>query len=532
MRYIENSASLTLGEQTESQINLFVQFFIHPHAERCEEIKFCLKANVMNPLIQYIYLLNENQKDGTYRPFTEEELGISSEKIIQIPLGHRLMYSDVFKFAHEMNCHGYNVLANSDIFFDDSLANILKSDMNQTPIMMCQLRYEYDGTPTGIKIFGPRPDSQDAWLWHSKWTNKLIHNKSFHFQLGQAGCDNHITYLFKISGFALVNDPQLVHCLHYHKTQIRDYKQKDAIKPPYMLVQPLNASASYNKDISFEDNEVLINYILAKGDKPYIIPRVAGIENISCFNIDVTNNPIRYDVLKNNAGVSITSRSSMKLYALQYYDAFENCDIYTGWSKNHEDNVYSGLNVSQDYIQNEMYKDKKKIWAHALDVFEYINYTPWTLALEGKRLLIISSFVESFKSKLGVLDKIYDREIFKNNTFVFLKPPMLNGSNPSKEWHIELEKFSLEIDKLRDEYDVALVSAGGLGNLICNHIYNSGKQSIYTGAVLQMMFGVYGNRWLTERSSIMKMFLNTHWSRPLESERPEGWKSVEGACYW
>jgi hypothetical protein len=154
------------------------------------------------------------------------------------------------------------------------------------------------------------------------------------------------------------------------------------------------------------------------------------------------------------------------------------------------------------------------------------------LALEGKRLLIISSFVESFKSKLGVLDKIYDREIFKNNTFVFLKPPMLNGSNPSKEWHIELEKFSLEIDKLRDNYDVALVSCGGLGNMVCNHIYNSGKQSVYVGGTLQMMFGVYGNRWLTERASIMKMFINSHWSRPLESERPEGWKAVEGGCYY
>ena len=99
MRYIENSSSLIIGEQTESQINLFIQFFIHPNKERYNEIKSCLQYNVENPLINYIYLLNEYQKDGTYRPFTEEELGIQSEKIIQIPLGNRLKYNDVFRLA-------------------------------------------------------------------------------------------------------------------------------------------------------------------------------------------------------------------------------------------------------------------------------------------------------------------------------------------------------------------------------------------------------------------------------------------------
>lgn len=486
----------------------------------------------MNPVIQYIYLLNEKQKDGSYRPFTEEELGIWSEKIIQIPLGHRLMYSDVFKMARELNVAGYNIVANADIFFDDTLENVLCSDMNQKPVMMCQLRYEYDGTPTGIKIFGPRADSQDAWIWHSKWNEKLINNKAFQFRLGTPGCDNHITYLFKICGFELVNDPQLVHCLHYHKTQIRNYTAYDTIKSPYILLTPNNAFIAKKADISFEDNEVIIKYIREKGDKPYIIPRVAGIENISAYNVDVANAPIRYDVLKNNAGLSISSRASMKKYATMYYDAFENCDIYTGWSTNGEDNVYAGLNASQDYIQFGEYKEKKKIWAHSLDVFEYINNTPFTLALEGKRILIVSSFIRSFQRKLKVLDKIYGREIFKNNNFVYVKPPALNGKNHSYEWNVELDKFCLELNKLRDEYDVALVSAGGLGNLICNYIFKSGKQAIYVGGVLQMYFGVYGNRWLNERSSIIKMYMNEHWSRPLEEDRPLGWEKIEGACYW
>ena len=531
MRYIEHSSSLTLSEnKRQTKIDLYVQFFLHSNPERNKEIKTCLKYNVLNPYINKIYLLNE-------KIFNYEELGVENDKIIQIPIGNRLKYTDVFYWVNLAQLlpdfePGYIILANADIFFDDTLENVLKSDMNEKPIMMCQLRYDYDGSPTGIKIFGPRADSQDAWIWHSNWNNKLIKNKAFNFELGQPGCDNHITYLFKICGFSLVNDPQLVHCLHYHKTQIRNYTAKDSIKPPYFLLTPKDAFVNQKKDISFEDNEVLYNYIREKKNKSFIIPRVAGIENISAYNSIYSKAPIKYNVLKNNAGLKISTDKSMKKYAVSYYNSFDNCEMYSGWSKDREDNVYSGLNVSQDIIQDKLHKDKKKIWAHALDVFEYIKYTPWTLALEGKRLLIISSFVESFKTKLLVLDKIYGREIFKNNTFVFIKPPSLAGENLSEEWDIELNKFKLELDNLKEEYDVALVSAGGLGNLICNHVYMSGKQSIYVGGVLQMYFGVYGSRWLIERPSIIKMYLNEHWSRPMESERPVGWKAIEGSCYW
>ena len=527
MRYIQKSDSLIIGEKKkEDKINLFGQFFIHPNQERNEEIKFCLKANVMNPFITTIFLLNE-------RKYTDEELGISNYKIVQIVIGHRLKYSDVFDMSKQLLCTGYNIIANADIFFDDSIENVLKSDMCDKPIVACQLRYEFDGTPRGIKIFGPRADSQDAWIWHTKFSEMLEFNKAFNFLLGTPGCDNHITYLFKICGFSLVNDPQLIHCLHYHKTQIRNYTVKDTIKPPYILVTPKDAFVELTKDISFEDNTTLYNYIRDKQHKSYIIPRVAGIENISAFNIVYSNVPVRYDIMKNNAGVSIKNRQSMKRYATEYYDAFENCEIYAGWSKNSgEDNVYVGLNISQDIIQDEVYKEKKKIWAHAFDIYHYIKNTPWTLALEGKRILVISSFVESFKTKIPFLDKIYGREIFKDNTFVFIKPPSLAGYEKSEEWDVELKKFCLQLDKLIDEYDVALVSSGGLGNLISLYIYNSGKQAIYVGGVLQMYFGVYGQRWMDERKAVLNMYLNSHWSRPMISERPEGWKNIENNCYW
>jgi hypothetical protein len=95
-----------------------------------------------------------------------------------------------------------------------------------------------------------------------------------------------------------------------------------------------------------------------------------------------------------------------------------------------------------------------------------------------------------------------------------------------------LNEFTKELDKIKDDYDVALVSCGGYGNLVCNHIYNSGKSAIYVGGTLQMYFGILGSRWLRERSDILRMFLNEHWSRPKESEKPPGHQAIEKSCYW
>jgi hypothetical protein len=536
MRYIFNSDELMiLEEKTETQINLFIQFFIHPNPERYNEIKTCLKMNVLNPFISYIYLLNEQTVDENYRLFTEEELGIYSEKIIQIPLGHRLMYNDVFEFAQGANCGGYNIIANADIFFDDSLENLLRSNMNTKPIMMCQLRYEYDGTPRGIKIFGPRGDSQDAWIYHSSYNKLLVNNKAFRFQLGQAGCDNHITYLFKHSGFELINDPQNVHCMHYHQTQIREYKGSDTIKPPYILINP-HVVAAHKVDVAYDDNDYLYDFIICQfeNNEPFIIPRVAGIENITAYDA-LTNKDPRCYVMKNNAGVMLSNMKSVKKYSKAYFKAFENSKVYCGWDANRGDNVYNGIADSHKHIDEVICPGSKKIWAETnLEIYNFIKRERvWTEALKGKRILVISSFIESISEKIPVLDKIYGRDLFPDCKFVFVKPPMLNCDSISQEWDIELNNFCLELDKLRDDYDIALVSCGGLGNLVCNYIYEEHKKSsIYVGGVLSVWFGVYNRRLIEEKSTILRMYLNEHWSRPKVSERPVGWEKTERGCYW
>jgi len=293
------------------------------------------------------------------------------------------------------------------------------------------------------------------------------------------------------------------------------------------------------------DNKNLQNYlknIIHKNDN-FIIPRIAGIENnvaylgyemmknkgvLEASKINYLKNAVK--IMKNNAGIKLTNMNSIMEYAKLYLDAFDKCSVYTDWET--YGNVYRGIKGSHDFISNTYAVSKKPIWARTLDVFEYIHADPWTECLSGKRLLIISSFVNTIEKNMTNRDKIYNKDLFPNCKFVYLKPPQTNGQNDSRDFATELNDFCEKITKMKDDFDIALVSCGGYGNLVCSHIYDIGKSSVYVGGVLQMYFGILGTRWKRERSDILKLYMNEHWHVPTSEERPSGFENIEGSCYW
>ena len=68
--------------------------------------------------------------------------------------------------------------------------------------------------------------------------------------------------------------------------------------------------------------------------------------------------------------------------------------------------------------------------------------------------------------------------------------------------------------------------------MVCAALHDMGKSAIYVGGVLQMYFGIYGERWVRERPDVLALYKNEHWVRPREEERPTGFEKVESQCYW
>tara|TARA_Y100000591_G_scaffold314862_1_gene321863 strand:- start:233 stop:970 length:738 start_codon:yes stop_codon:yes gene_type:complete len=235
--------------------------------------------------------------------------------------------------------------------------------------------------------------------------------------------------------------------------------------------------------------------------------------------------------MKNNAGIKLSTLDSIIKYSEMYLEAFKNSDMISVWEP--WGDVYKYISGSHDYITHT-YNTCDQSWAFAFDIFHYINAVPWTHALKGKRILLVCAFEESIKQQMEKREKIYGIDLFPDCEFLCIKPPQTQGTNDSAEFDVELNQFvaKLKSPEYSNKYDIALCAAGGYGNLICNEIYKMGKPAIYVGGVLQMYFGILGQRWVRERPDILRMYLNEHWTRPKSVEKPKNFDKVEGSCYW
>ena len=524
------SKSIKKIQKQEGHINVIMQFYIDNNNARQLEIQQCLFLNCNNNSIDKIYLLNE-------RYYTDYELGITSNKIIQININKRLSFECIFNSIQEYNIDGYIIISNSDIFFDKSIENVKICDFeNKNILALC--RYEYNGFS--------RPDSQDVWILKSNINIDIKYRNIFNFNMGYPGCDNKILYLFQILGYNCYNEAQLIKTYHNHNENIRNYNKSDTLPSPYCALFPnIDIIEPHKNTLTFNfshEADKLSDYIQQKciNSELFIIPRIAGIENqIAFISILLKQNNITalpsndiinklLSTLKNNAGIKISNIPSLFKYGKMYMRAFEMSEIYLTWAlwSNVAQTIFDSLKFMYINII------KPKICANTLNIYNNIHGRLWTRELAGKRILIISPFIESFKDKINIRERIYGIDLFPNCEFVFLKPPQTQGSNLSDEFDIELARFIYNINQIKNTFDIALVSCGGYGNLVCLEIFNMNKSAIYVGGVLQMYFGVYGNRWEKECPDIMKIYKNDAWTRPSEEEKPIGHNTIENSGYW
>ena len=538
-------------EGDNDPIVVFSQFYIDSDDARAEEIKRSLVLVANNKSISRVYLINE-------RIYTAEEMGfdtledslIFDEKIVQVDHGSRMTYKAVFDYVDTNKIEGHIVICNSDIFFDQTVDNVRRLGMKEDARALCLLRYEYDGEDKlkNCELFGPRADSQDTWVIHSSHIPKDSLRKPFDMALGIPGCDNKMTYLLQISGIECFNIPEHVRTYHYHRSEKRNYDSttKRVAMPWVSLVPNVpgenNECVAHSYNLQYE-NDRLHDYVSQKlmENKPFIIPRIAGVENNVALSSVIIGQggmceedfwrdsaPRLRKIMKNNAGIRLDTMSDIHAYANLYLQAFHRCEMYFDWEP--WGNVYPGIRDSHEFITNNF--TQERVWSLALDVFHNVNRRPWTLSLRGKRLLIISTFADSIKEKIDILPKLYGVDLFPECTFTFLKPPQTQGDNDSKPFKEELGLFGSKIADIKNTFDVALVACGGYGNPLLGMLHNMEVSAIYIGGVLQMYFGVYGTRWLRERPDIMRLYLNKHWSRPKSDEKPKGHEKVESSCYW
>jgi hypothetical protein len=527
---VKSAKSKISDNQTIEPIHFIGQFFIHKNAQRHLEILNCLNKICENKFITKVHLLNE-------RIYTTEELKtIHSSKIVQSNINRRLIYSDIFDYVENEHLTGYIIFANSDIFFDDTISSLYNSNLKNEKAFYALLRFEYN--TKNIKkssLFGPRSDSQDTWIFHSNFNICKSHRTIFDFNFGKPGCDNKAIYNLQLLGYNIYNEPYKIKSYHHHSTQIRDYNSNDAIPPPRTNIFPYMTSPffkmttvdsflqkitnDYNDYNMLNENTKLYTYLKTQINvrKPFVIPQITGYENILVHLTYTTNVKTMRDgsdftalssQIKTFSEINATNFMSIMQYSKHYINAFNLCDMFSVFEP--YGNEYKQIGKSHDFV-SEKFKTKEKIWKRVFDLFNYVNIkTPWSHALSGKKILIISNIKQQLDAQIHNRAHVYGVDFFPNCTFVTIQSPEMKEEN---DWQHEYTCFCKKIDEIKDDFEIALVSAKGFSNPIIGHLHSIGKSGIHVGDVLGMYFGILDEKWNSCRPEIAKLYANEYWIR-------------------
>ena len=191
--------------------------------------------------------------------------------------------------------------------------------------------------------------------------------------------------------------------------------------------------------------------------------------------------------------------------------------------------VWDGL-LMEGYVYDTFVPEAKRCFLSGLEPF--FCGEPWTEALSGKRVLVIHPFEETIRRQYEKRERLFaDSRILPEFELDTLKAVQtIAGERDERfdDWFQALEY--MEKEALRREFDVAVIGCGAYGFPLAARLKAAGKQAVHMGGAAQLLFGIRGQRW--EAREDYQILMNDGWSRPLESERPEGAKRVENSCYW
>jgi hypothetical protein len=284
----------------------------------------------------------------------------------------------------------------------------------------------------------------------------------------------------------------------------------------------------------------IISEIISKG-KPALIGRFGGaeIKILSCivdlislkFILDPFSTLYSIITLKRRltqgrdlSGFYPINYKSVKYFYQTYKEAIINSDLIGCWG---------AIDTSYEYNAYK-FKHSKIIPFMAtspwVETYQLSNKSikPWSMALEGKKILVISSFSESFNKQISRINSIFYKVKYPSFDLQFIDAPMTQGGNPLTSWKQNLELVKQQMETF--DFDIALISAGTYAYPLANHAKKIGKIGINCGGELQLFFGVIGKRW--ENTSKVNRYFNKNWVRPNINERPKNWRDIENGCFW
>ena len=225
------------------------------------------------------------------------------------------------------------------------------------------------------------------------------------------------------------------------------------------------------------------------------------------------------ETLFTNAGVFPVEDDFYDAFSDVFLEAVSSLDVVVAWNLKGEGRIF------KKYCQDAMLAELRSL--------EPFNFTPpWSRALAGKRVLVISPFGKTIASQYGRRTEIWDDPTilpeFELKTIV---PPFSAGivSPESRDWLEALDKLKEKMSAT--DFDVAIIGAGAFSLPLAAHAKALRRIGVHLGGGTQIAFGIIGKRW-EANSRISKQVKRESWVRPSAEETPETVQKIENGCYW
>ena len=211
----------------KNNIHLLIDYykFSSPNPNRQQELDTCFYDNINNENFYKIHV------------FSDDELPFTNNKITHNKPSKRLTYKDYFDYAkHNIPENDIVVLANSDIYFDNTISKIKNIDLTTTVLALTRWCPDHGHRIINnqIEIYPNHDKSQDVWIWKNILKN--YENTDCNFTLGKLGCDNKIAYIFNQMGYKIMNPSLEIIAYHLHKEDTDRVYEQVWLPGPYLFI--------------------------------------------------------------------------------------------------------------------------------------------------------------------------------------------------------------------------------------------------------------------------------------------------------
>ena len=211
--------------RARSAMNLLTAYYHDADANRRAEFRECLTRNAANPSITAIHLFLE--ECVAVEEIVDANAVAVREKVFLIPHGKRVTYRDLFRYANAQWERAQVVIANADIFFDETLALLDGYQLENKLLCLSRWDVRADGSP----VFFEHSASQDAWIFQTPQREFVCD-----FRMGVLGCDNRLAYEAERAGLVLANPARSVRANHLHLSGVRRYSARERLRGPTQAV--------------------------------------------------------------------------------------------------------------------------------------------------------------------------------------------------------------------------------------------------------------------------------------------------------